>query len=205
MIFVRQRELARAMSTLREALECMRRDPQPLFASRSVELIASGLVQRGLFVDAARLHGAAAANRDRIGARYWRTDSDQHRPALAAARAALGDAAFEAAFAEGREMDIDAALALAFDAAGQDVGPAVADPTTDTSEYEVVTAPVTRAPALVVRTLGTLRISIHGVEVPPSAWGYAKARELLVYLMLRPEGRTREQVGAALWPEASAA
>jgi predicted ATPase/DNA-binding SARP family transcriptional activator len=205
MILVREGDLSRAMSALREALECMRRDPQPLFASRSVELIASGLVQRGLFVDAARLHGAAAANRDRIGARYWQTDSDQHRPALAAARAALGDAAFEAAFAEGREMDIDAALALAFEAAGEDIGPAVADPTTDTSEYQVVTTPMARAPALGVRTLGTLRISVDGEEVPPPAWGYAKARELLVYLMFRPEGRTREQVGAALWPEASAA
>ena len=205
MILVRQGELARAMSTLREALECMRRDPQPLFASRSVELIASGLVQRGLFVDAARLHGAAAANRDRIGARYWQTDSDQHRPALAAARAALGDDSFEAAFAEGREMDIDAALAIAFDAAGHDLGPAIADPTTDTSEYQVVTSPATRAPALHVRALGTLKISIDGVEVPPSAWGYAKARELLIYLMFRPEGGTREQVGAALWPEASSA
>jgi predicted ATPase/DNA-binding SARP family transcriptional activator len=205
MILVRQGELSRAMSALREALECMRRDPQPLFASRSVELIASGLAQRGLFTDATRLHGAAAANRDRIGARYWQTDSDQHRPALAAARAALGDESFEAAFAEGREMDIDAALALAFDAAGHEIGPALADPTTDTSEYQVVTGPVTPTPALQVRALGALRIAIDGVEVPPSAWGYAKARELLVYLSFWPEGRTREQIGAALWPDASAA
>jgi non-specific serine/threonine protein kinase len=205
MILVRQGDLSRAMSALREALECMRRDPQPLFASRSVELIASGLAQRGLFTDAARLHGAAAANRDRIGARYWQTDSDQHRPALAAARAALGNDSFEAAFAEGREMDIDAALALAFDAAGHEIGPAIADPTTDTSEYQVVTGPVTPTPALHVRALGTLRITIDGVEVPASAWGYAKARELLVYLSFWPEGRTREQIGAALWPDASAA
>jgi predicted ATPase/DNA-binding SARP family transcriptional activator len=205
MILVRQGDLSRAMSALREALECMRRDPQPLFASRSVELIASGLVQRGLYVDATRLHGAAAANRDRIGARYWQTDSDQHRPALATARAALGDEAFETAFAEGREMDIDAALALAFDAAGHDRGPAIADPTTDTSEYQVVTIPATRAPALQVRALGALKISIDGMEVPPSAWGYAKARELLAYLSFQTEGRTREQIGAALWPEASAA
>jgi DNA-binding SARP family transcriptional activator len=205
MILVRQGELSRAMSALREALECMRRDPQPLFASRSVELIASGLAQRGLFVDAARLHGAAATNRDRIGARYWQTDSDQHRPALAAARAALGDESFEAAFAEGREMDIDAALALAFEAAGHDIESATTDPTTDTSEYQVVASPGKPVPALQVRTLGTLQISIDGVEVPPSAWGYAKARELLVYLSFAPDGRTREQIGAALWPESSAA
>ena len=205
MILVRQGDLARAMSALRDALECMRRDPQPLFASRSVELIASGLAHRGLFVDATRLHGAAAANRDRIGARYWQTDSDQHRPALAAARAALGDDAFEAAFAAGREMDIDAALAIAFEAAGHDIGPAVADPTTDTSEYQVVTRPAAPTSALHVRALGGLTISIDGAEVPSSAWGYAKARELLVHLSLSPDGRTREQIGVALWPEASAA
>lgn len=205
MILIRQGELPRGMSALRDALECTRRDPQPLFASRSVELIASGLAARGSFTDAARLHGAAAANRDRIGARYWQTDSDQHRPALAAARAALGDEAFEAAFADGRAMAIDDALALAFEAAGHDVHAAFADPTRDTSEYQVVTQHAAPAAALRIRTLGSLEITIDGVALPGSAWGYAKARELLVHLLCWPDGRTREQIGLALWPDASAA
>jgi len=205
MILVRQGELPRGMAALRDALECTRRDPQPLFASRSIELIASSLALRGSFTDAARLHGAAAANRDRIGARYWQTDSDQHRPALAAARAALGDEAFEAAFADGRAMDIDAALALALEAAGHDDHSALVDPTRDTSEYQVVTRPATPTSALRIRALGSLEIAIDGVAVPPSAWGYAKARELLIHLLFWPEGRTREQIGVALWPDASAA
>jgi DNA-binding SARP family transcriptional activator len=43
------------------------------------------------------------------------------------------------------------------------------------------------------------------VPVPPAAWGYARALVLLLYLLFRPEGQTREQIGVALWPEASSA
>jgi len=205
MVLVREGEPGRAMSVLRDALDCMRRDPQPLFVSRSLELIASGLVQRGLFTDAARLHGAAAANRDRIGAGFWQTDAAQHRPALEAAREALGSGAFEAAFAAGRATDIDAAVTLAFEAAERSGCSTGLDRTTDTSEYQIVPAALATGPVLRVHTMGVLEIAIDGVAVPGSAWGYAKARELLVYLLFWPEGRSREQIGAALWPDASAA
>ena len=205
MILVRQGNVGRAMVVLRDALDCMRRDPQPLFVSRSLELIASGLVRRGLVRDAARLHGAAAANRERIGAGFWQTDAAQHRPALDAARDALGAEAFEAAFAEGRAMDIDAAVALASEAATRGGESCDEDRTTDTSEYQVITVPApTAGPALRVRAMGTLEIAIEGVEVPRSAWGYAKARELLLHLLFWPTGRTRDQIGVALWPDASA-
>jgi DNA-binding SARP family transcriptional activator len=56
-----------------------------------------------------------------------------------------------------------------------------------------------------VRALGALQVSVGGAPVPPGAWGAARPRELLVHLLLHPEGRTREQVGLAFWPEASSA
>jgi two-component SAPR family response regulator len=43
-----------------------------------------------------------------------------------------------------------------------------------------------------------------GAPVPLGEWRSAKARELLFYLLCHPAGRTREQIGVALWPEASA-
>ena len=41
--------------------------------------------------------------------------------------------------------------------------------------------------------------------IDSAAWGSARPRELLVYLMMHPEGRTKEQVGLIFWPEASSA
>jgi len=41
--------------------------------------------------------------------------------------------------------------------------------------------------------------------IAATAWGSARPRELLIYLLIHPEGRTKEQVGLAFWPDASAA
>jgi DNA-binding SARP family transcriptional activator len=41
------------------------------------------------------------------------------------------------------------------------------------------------------------------VPVPLAEWKYAKARELLFLLLVHPAGRTREQIGIALWPDVS--
>lgn len=60
-------------------------------------------------------------------------------------------------------------------------------------------------PALSVRSLGALEIRLAGEVMPAAAWSYAKPRELLLFLLCHPDGRTREQVGVALWPEASTA
>jgi len=63
-------------------------------------------------------------------------------------------------------------------------------------------APIPARPArsLTVRALGALQIS---QETVPIAWASAKPRELLLFLLCHPDGRTREQVGLAFWPEAS--
>jgi DNA-binding SARP family transcriptional activator len=41
--------------------------------------------------------------------------------------------------------------------------------------------------------------------IDSGAWGSARPRELLTFLLLHPEGSTKEQVGLALWPDASTA
>lgn len=70
--------------------------------------------------------------------------------------------------------------------------------------------PAVAAPAVVaaapleVRTLGRLEILREGQPLPPDAWRYAKPRELLLYLLSHPEGRTRDQIGVVFWPDASA-
>jgi tetratricopeptide (TPR) repeat protein len=60
---------------------------------------------------AARLWGAAEALREAIGAPMYPVDRAEYAPAIAAAHAKLGEAAFAAAWAEGRKMTPEAVLA----------------------------------------------------------------------------------------------
>jgi DNA-binding SARP family transcriptional activator len=60
-------------------------------------------------------------------------------------------------------------------------------------------------PALRVCALGRLRVYRDGELLSPDVWTYAKPRELLLYLLSHPKGRTREQIGLVFWPEASPA
>jgi predicted ATPase len=65
---------------------------------------------------AARLLGAAAALREAIGALLPPVDLPAQERSLAAVRAALGDDAFAAAWAEGRAMPLDTAVEYALEA-----------------------------------------------------------------------------------------
>jgi DNA-binding SARP family transcriptional activator len=56
-----------------------------------------------------------------------------------------------------------------------------------------------------VLALGPLQVFVDGELVESMAWGSARPRELLVFLLMHPEGRTKEQVGLAFWPDASSA
>jgi len=63
----------------------------------------------------------------------------------------------------------------------------------------------TKREGLRVSALGPLQVSIGGRSVDAAAWGSARPRELLVYLLMHPDGKTKEQVGLVFWPDASAA
>jgi DNA-binding SARP family transcriptional activator len=65
--------------------------------------------------------------------------------------------------------------------------------------------PARTEPALRVLALGPLEVYRDGTRMPNDAWKYVKPRELLLYLLVHPEGRTREQIGLTFWPDASAA
>jgi DNA-binding SARP family transcriptional activator len=53
-----------------------------------------------------------------------------------------------------------------------------------------------------VRALGPLEIELIG-RPAANAFSQSRPRELFLYLLCHPEGRTREQVGLALWPDAA--
>ena len=79
----------------------------------TLEQLAEVAAARGESARAARLFGAAEAYRERIGATLVRSLESLYAPYLAKARDALGEAAFAAAWAEGRLLSLEDALAEA--------------------------------------------------------------------------------------------
>jgi DNA-binding SARP family transcriptional activator len=60
-------------------------------------------------------------------------------------------------------------------------------------------------PRLVIRALGSAQVQVDERLITSSDWQSWAARDLLFLLLARPEGLTREDVGAIFWPESSPA
>ena len=56
--------------------------------------------------------------------------------------------------------------------------------------------------SLVIRAFGNPEVSVGGRVIPMSDWRTQSVRDLFLYFLQRQEAVTKEQVGAALWPEA---
>ena len=171
---------------------------------------------------AAWLLGAAQAMREAIGTVLAPCERPQHEETEATARTALGDAAFQAAWERGLlTTDLDAADEPASEVRESadlvpDNEPKSATPAEPASPAALAPVPARRRPAaqvpvqpapadgagrlLRVRALGTATVELGDVALTAADWGYAKPRELLFLLITSPP-LTREQLGAALWPE----
>jgi predicted ATPase/DNA-binding SARP family transcriptional activator len=152
---------------------------------------------RGRHADAVRLMGAVDALRERSAVALPASDAADRAQRTTRLRDRLGDA-FDALYIEGRSLSLDDVVGLATDAS-----------VLHTSEFKVppfiATNVDTKREGLRVSALGPLQVSIGGRMVDAAAWGSARPRELLVYLLMHPDGRTKEQVGLVFWPDASAA
>jgi predicted ATPase/DNA-binding SARP family transcriptional activator len=198
----RQGDLAGAAALFLEALEALRNDPLYLFVARSLELLAVVACDQGNVRDSARLFGSADSIREALGAAVFKLDDDRYQPRIAAARAALGEAAFAEARAEGRAATFPSVISLARAAVEHTPAPPPAPGGEPPSGAERQPG---GAPGLRVRALGPLEIARAGEPLGAESWAAAKPRELLLFLLTRPEGRTREQIALALWPDASPA
>jgi ATP/maltotriose-dependent transcriptional regulator MalT len=78
-----------------------------------LEGISAVLRRRGEMVRAATLRAAAAVMRRQSGSGLERPERPRHEAELAALRAALGEEAFQVAWAEGEALSVDQAVALA--------------------------------------------------------------------------------------------
>jgi DNA-binding SARP family transcriptional activator len=169
---------------------------------------------RGEAGRAARLLGASEALTSAIGLRghtYYQPDRALYERINGGVRATLGEAAFAAALDEGRAMSPEQAIEYAL---GEVEEPAAASLTaaplleqTPSAEKPAETAEEakTTIAELRVLALGPARVEKGGRPLASSPDWIQKPRELLYYLLSHPEGRTKEQIGLALWPEASTA
>ena len=167
-----------------------------------LEGLAACAALRRRHADAARLMGAVDALRERSAVALPASDAADRARRIALAREKLGDA-FDRLYAEGHALSMDDVVRLATD-----------ETVLHTSEFRVppqtvaATAPRSTAKSaagLRVLALGPLQVLVGGQPIDTAAWGSARPRELLVYLLMHPEGRTKEQVGLAFWPDASTA
>ena len=153
---------------------------------------------RGEAVRSARLLGASEALISAIGLRghpYYQQGRNLYERINAGVRSMLGEAAYEAALEEGRAMAPEQAIEFAVEALRE---PALsAEKPAESVEAKTATI------GLRIFALGAARVEKNGHPLDSSPDWIQKPRELLYFLLSHPEGRTKEQIGLALWPDAS--
>ncbi|MFL6246042.1 MAG: BTAD domain-containing putative transcriptional regulator [Thermoanaerobaculia bacterium] len=168
-----------AIAAFREALEIHAELGDRWGLTHVIEGIGLALIESNEAETGTRLVAAASAAWLQLGARPGR-DSAFEEEKSARIREALSDDRLRIVLASGAAMSYDAMVALA-------------------REHVSRLGMEARVP-LRVRALGPLEIERDGEAVEESA----RSRELLLYLLCHPSGRTKEQIGAALWPDADA-
>lgn len=188
------RAAALAQASLREEPNGQNR----WLAGRSLRTLGAVALARGELERSAWLFGAADGLYETIGARALTAERRVVNDLPARLRDIMPPEAFEAQWTAGRCAPLEAAREFALDWAA-DEGSCI-----DAIEISAPSAG-TSAARLVVKALGPLDIRCDGGRLPAEAWRHGRPRELLLYLLAHPEGRTREQVGVDFWPDVGAA
>ena len=207
-----------AAALLRNSLE-IHHDLRDRWRTCSVlEDLAAIALAQGSAQQAARLLAAAEATRVTIGTVIAPCESAQHAATMTGARAALDEEAFAAAWQQGLRAQIDdlkadpapPGTAIGHRPSGQPeagMDPPAAragsrkPPATARKQDAAATTAATGG-MLRIRALGAATVHRGGAAVTAADWGYAKPRELLFLLAASPP-MTRDQLGAALWPDLS--
>jgi non-specific serine/threonine protein kinase len=155
---------------------------------------------RGAPLRAARIWAATEALRARLGLHLRPVEQHRRTAWVDSACRAVAPDTFTAAWAEGRVLSLADALRMATQGAAAEAHtttvPALLH-TTWASE-----SPDRAEPSLRLWGLGAVRIEQSGRFLGGRDLIYSRARDLLFYLLTYPE-RTRDQIGAALWPDAT--
>jgi predicted ATPase/DNA-binding SARP family transcriptional activator len=165
----------------------------------ALDVVALAAAHRHRYEDAARIAAGTEAYRER-GAMALSGPTQEREQLLATLERELGPR-FERLCAEGRALPTSELVRLALAEAARHT----VEQRIDLTPIELPTGASPVQGKLRIAALGPLQVHVGDRLVDPSAWGSARPRELLVYLAMHPEGRTKEQVGLAFWPEASTA
>jgi predicted ATPase/DNA-binding SARP family transcriptional activator len=209
-----------AAAMLRRSLE-IHHDLQDRWRTCSVLAdLAALAVSQGHATQCTRLLAASQKLRAAIGTVIAPCESAQQASTEAAARAALGDEGFATAWQLGELTPIsDLQVELAEPDGRGPGGPepgrrvrAVAGTMAMPAQRSMATAGAADASSadraasgstgsrLRIRALGAATVHRGDVMVTAADWGYSKPRELLFLLVSSPP-LTKEQIGAALWPD----
>jgi DNA-binding SARP family transcriptional activator len=218
-------ELGPAVTHLRETLRLAREIGYTHMAAYALAILAEVATAAGDYERAALLFGAVEARFAAMDTHLFPKDREGYDRNRAIASAQLGEVAWQQAWQAGQAMRFDTVVEYALGAGGESspaapsgvamlagtdvrspLAPVVAEAIAPPASWPApgLAAPA-EAPPLRVRALGPLEIEREGEPLGPEALPYAKPRELLLYLLAHPAGRTRQQIALDLWPEASAA
>jgi predicted ATPase/DNA-binding CsgD family transcriptional regulator len=111
---LKQGDHERAAALLGESLLALK-EPNSTFGLMNVDLLAAAVSIRGDHERATRLFGAAAAAREAVGVSMMPSVLAEYDRGVATARAGLGEAAFDAAWAEGKTMPPERAVQYALE------------------------------------------------------------------------------------------
>jgi predicted ATPase/DNA-binding SARP family transcriptional activator len=210
------------------AVLAMRAVDNPWFVPRLLFVSAAVAADSGDLTRAARLLGASEAMQIAArGGRLLGVEQPYFDRVAASVRAALAAEAFAAAWQAGGGLGLERALdeceAASLDAAARNetTRPApmpsapsrMAGGQADRGVSIAAQPPAAGAEALPAPGSADLRVSALGpLEIyrgdellSVDRWSYAKPRELLLYLLCNPAGATKEQIGAAIWPNGTSA
>jgi tetratricopeptide (TPR) repeat protein len=109
----RRGDFSGATQHLRQALRLERQVGDPRLFAETLEYLAMTWAEMGRGRDAARMLGVAAKLREPIGFPQPPVDRADTEAAVAPARAALGEEAWAAAYAAGRALSLEEAIAEA--------------------------------------------------------------------------------------------
>jgi predicted ATPase/DNA-binding SARP family transcriptional activator len=187
---------------LRESLALHRELRDRWRACSLVEDLAALTLAQGHAAGAVSLLAAAEHARKAIGTVVAPCETAMHTATVAGAKAALTAEEYASAWQHGIIASLDDLLAR-LDSDAPAVRGELAAPA---SSPAPAAAPAVSAVAVAgpvplrIKALGAGTVSRGEVPVTAADWGYAKPRELLFLLVSSPP-LTKEQIGAALWPD----
>ncbi|HUP43115.1 MAG TPA: BTAD domain-containing putative transcriptional regulator [Thermoanaerobaculia bacterium] len=201
---LREGETASSSACLAEALALHQSVGDLWGAVQAIEGLAGLALGAGRHERAARLLGAVGALREGIGTPLPSPAQEAIDRLVEAAREAAGEELFDRWRDEGRELSPEEAFALAHAEAEEGrprLGSLAARVLTEETSCACAPQPAADAPTLRLSVLGAFELRLGDELLDGRCAG--RARELLAYLACHPEGRSKDQVGLALWPDAS--